>query len=144
MPKRHSIKHVITPFDLQGSEGDEAFIKYKPPTMQEAQNLRTMQQEINLKSERALSDYAAELGKLVTELTDGEKMLAYDKVGLTDVVINKGNETIASFILEWNWVDDDGNALTQPKDDPTVLVKLYPQEYNYVMSLLSGNSDPKN
>ena len=145
MPKRHSVKTIITPYELQGSEEDQAWIKFKPPTMGEAQELRLIQQDVNLKIERALSDYSAEINKPIAELTDEDKQLAFDKAGLTDDVMNKANQVLAQFILEWNWVDDNDSPLPQPKDDFRVFDLLYPQEYSHVMSLFnSGDNNEKN
>lgn len=141
MPKRHSVKTVITPYELQGSDDDKAWIKFKPPTMQEAQNLRLIKQGIDKQTEKALNDYALELNKPVSELTDDDKELAYNNAGLTEDVMNKANEMLAGFILEWNWVDDNDEPLPQPKDDFTVFGKLYPQEYSHVMSLFSTDSN---
>jgi hypothetical protein len=145
MPKRNSVKKIITPYELQGSEGDEAYIVYKPPTLNEAQNMSLVQRDMKSKIDRALSDYSEEISKPISELSDDDKQLAYEKAGLNDNVLTKAFEVVSEFILDWNWVDDNGEPLPQLRENPKVLGDLYSTEYEYIMSLLGGNQEnPKN
>ena len=49
-------------------------------------------------------------------------------------------------VVEWDWVDDDGNPLPQPKDDPDVIKRETTQEeQNFLVEHLDfGGVDAKN
>ena len=49
-----------------------------------------------------------------------------------------GNELLVKMIQEWNWVDDEGNPLPLPKDDPTVLDKLPIEEIVFLSKELGA------
>ncbi len=44
-------------------------------------------------------------------------------------------------IVGWNWVDDDGEPLPLPKDDPDVVDQLTDLEFEFVANCLSGDRD---
>ena len=39
---------------------------------------------------------------------------------------------LASVVVEWNWVDDEGNPLPLPADDPGVIDKLVLPEFQFI------------
>jgi hypothetical protein len=41
-------------------------------------------------------------------------------------------EFLASVVVDWNWVDDAGEALPLPADDPTVLDRLVLPEFQFI------------
>ncbi len=47
-------------------------------------------------------------------------------------------------VVEWNWVDDDGNPLPQPNQDPAVVDLLTNEEVMFLGQALSGAADSKN
>lgn len=49
-----------------------------------------------------------------------------------------GARIIRNHVFEWNWVDDDGNPLPTPKDDPAVVETLTTEEYRGLIALLMG------
>jgi len=53
-----------------------------------------------------------------------------------------GVALLAEHILSWNFVDDEGNPLPLPKDDPTVIDELTNEESEFIVDLLL--SAPKN
>lgn len=140
MPSRLSVKTLPTP-EIQG---DDSWIKYRPITIEEARLLRVQFTEVQKRQEKSLTDYAIAHNKAVADLTEDEKNTAYELSGLTDDVLNLADKQLARFIVEWNWVDDDGNSLPQPKDDHTVLSKLYTHEYTFVMKLFNPEDNSKN
>lgn len=137
MPSRLSIKTLPTP-EIQG---DDSYIKYRPVTIEEARELRTKVTEVQNLQNKALTEYAVSQNKAVADLTDEEKETAYETSGLTDDLLNFADKQLSKFILEWNWVDDDGNPLPQPKDDYTVMGKLYTHEYSFIMSLFNPDEN---
>lgn len=55
-----------------------------------------------------------------------------------------GLEMVANHILDWNWIDDEGEPLPLPKDDPAVVDELTNQETEYLAELLIGSVASKN
>jgi hypothetical protein len=137
MPSRLSIKTLPTP-EIQG---DDSYIKYRPVTIEEARELRTKVTEVQNLQNKALTEYAVSQNKAVADLTDEEKETAYETSGLTDDLLSFADKQLSKFILEWNWVDDDGNPLPQPKDDYKVMGKLYTHEYSFIMSLFNPDEN---
>lgn len=44
-------------------------------------------------------------------------------------------------VVEWNWVDDDGNPLPNPKDDPEVIELLTDDEVAVLGKAIRGDED---
>lgn len=57
--------------------------------------------------------------------------------------IEWGVELLIKHIVDWNWVDDDGEPLPLPKDDPDVIDELTNAESELIAKLLVS-SDTKN
>jgi hypothetical protein len=56
----------------------------------------------------------------------------------------KFNETfLASVVVDWNWVDDDGNPLPLPADDPGVVEKLVIPEFQWIATAAGLDSTAK-
>lgn len=51
-----------------------------------------------------------------------------------------GMELLAEHIVEYNWVDDEGELLPLPSEDPTVIGKLTHAEADYLADLMIGAS----
>jgi hypothetical protein len=49
-----------------------------------------------------------------------------------------GIKLLADHIIKWNWVDDEGQPLPCPKDDPEVINELTNEESEYLVGLLMG------
>lgn len=65
----------------------------------------------------------------IKSMEDEEKIAANDKV-------------IIDHVVEWNWVDDNGEPLPLPKDDPAVLDEvLSSREVQFLGHAISGDSD---
>lgn len=50
-------------------------------------------------------------------------------------------EKLCQYVLDWNWVDDDGNDLPKPLGNPDVFKKLTGQEIKYLAEAVSGSDD---
>lgn len=48
---------------------------------------------------------------------------------------------VASHVVDWNWVDDDGNPLPLPATDGTVIGQLTDDEVRFLRDTLSGGSE---
>ena len=48
-------------------------------------------------------------------------------------------EVVRKYVVGWNWVDDDGNPLPLPKDDPTVLDRLTAEEMRFLGNNLNAS-----
>lgn len=44
-------------------------------------------------------------------------------------------------IRAWNWVDDDGNPLPLPKEDPDMVNQLTDMEFSFLGDCIAGNED---
>lgn len=53
-----------------------------------------------------------------------------------------GLDVIKTHVLDWNWVDDDGNSLPSPKDDPTVVDQLTSMEIQWLAGHLNPDKTP--
>lgn len=60
-----------------------------------------------------------------------------------DELYEKTVSILISHILEWNWVGDDDEPLSLPKDEPTVMDELTNAEFEYLSTLLVSG-DTKN
>jgi len=52
-----------------------------------------------------------------------------------------GLEIVARHIKDWNWEDDDGNALPLPSEDADVMGKLTMQETEFLSKQLLGQTE---
>ena len=51
-----------------------------------------------------------------------------------------GIALLSRHIVEWNWVDDDGQPLPLPKDSPNVIDELTEEEAELLVGLLIGTA----
>ena len=49
-----------------------------------------------------------------------------------------GIALLAKHVVKWNWVDDEGEPLPSPKEDPDVIDELTNAESEYLVGLLMG------
>lgn len=59
-------------------------------------------------------------------------------------VFGMGMSLVAEHVLDWNWVDDDGEPLPAPQESPEVLDELTSDEANLIARLLMGEDEAKN
>lgn len=74
-----------------------------------------------------------------------EEARAYRKTtGSDDDVFEIGLDALRTHIVEWNWVDDAGNPLPQPREDPGVIDRLTVEETNFLAQTLITRPAQKN
>lgn len=49
----------------------------------------------------------------------------------------EGTSRLQNVVLAWNWVDDDGNPLTQPSEDAAVFEQLTADEITFINDALT-------
>lgn len=126
MPKRQSTKIIPTP-EMQG---DDSWIKVRPPTVKESKKHRNTLREIEQQLEDVLNAGGDALKE--QELEDEKESL--------------GLEFMSSFFVEWNWVDDDDKPLPQPLGNPDVFELCNAFEVKYLGELINnlmGSEDEK-
>jgi len=57
---------------------------------------------------------------------------------------DEGLALIAAHVIDWDWVDDNGNELPLPAVDPSVMDLLTHQEADVLSDLLTGDAESKN
>ncbi len=126
MAKRKTVKKVSTD-ELQGENSYVIVTAVKTKeikqTRRESQAVSDAQKEVEKR--RKVGD------------EDIEDVEPYDAFG-------SGLDMIRRHLKEWDWVDDDGVPLPQPKEDPNVLDELTIEEVTFLANLLTGEEDSKN
>ena len=56
----------------------------------------------------------------------------------------EGLKMLAGRVLDWDWVDDEGNLLEKPSDNPEVVDELTEAEASFIIDLLLGGKEAKN
>ena len=54
-----------------------------------------------------------------------------------------GSELILSHIEQWNWCDENGAPLPQPKDDPDVFDYLTDDEFSFLADAVTGSEEDR-
>jgi hypothetical protein len=60
-----------------------------------------------------------------------------------DRLESEAGQIIADALEEWNWVDDEGQPLPQPKGKPQILSMLTVEEREFIFKNLHGNPQKK-
>lgn len=97
MPKRQSVKTI----NSEEVMGEGSYIVIVSPKMSEMDNHR-----------KALKPIHAKLEKLKKAGDTGSP----EYIELSEQLELSGRELIVRFVRSWNWVDDDGEPLPQPKE----------------------------
>lgn len=61
------------------------------------------------------------------------------EAGLETYTENTG--WVAEHVVEWNWKDEDGNALPYPKNEPGVIDRLTNEELAFLNQAIVGRSE---
>lgn len=133
MPSRQ-FRRIETP-ELQG---DDSFVLVRSISVEKARELRLAISEINSENEKAIKEFETTNDVILSEDERDDFLVT---TGREDKVNKLMAGLLSTLIVQWNWVDDNNNPLPQPKDDPGVFAKLTTDEYLFVSSLLSGNSE---
>jgi len=79
------------------------------------------------------------------ELMEGESEEDYkERLAEHEKRVEKlNNIALADVTREWNWVDDEGNPLPQPYQNPDVFDLLSGEEIEFITDRMNGNVKPK-
>ena len=126
MAKRKTVKKVPT----DKLQGEDSYVIVTAVKTKEIKKTR--------RESRAVSDAQKKVEKRRKDGDeDIEDVEPYDAFG-------SGLDMIRRHLKEWDWVDDDGVPLPQPKEDPNILDELTIEEVTYLAKLLTGEEDSKN
>jgi len=79
---------------------------------------------------------------LIAGLTVREMREAREAANAADFdAFEMGVSLIASHVREWNWVDDDGEPMSQPKDWPKIVDELSDAEVAFLGDCIRGSED---
>lgn len=81
----------------------------------------------------------------IRELTVGEAKAFQERAkgnqnGEVDAV---AMEALSEMVIAWDWVDDDGQPLPQPHNNPDVFDLLIPSEIQFITEALGGDVEQK-
>ena len=111
MPKRLNTRK----FTSEVVQGDDSWVVLKRATMGEGK----------------------EAGRLNTDIPiDGDG--GPDRANLRS---DRNNVFLANRVVEWNWVDDAGTPLPQPKDDPNIVDSLTDLEIDWLIDHAAGRAE---
>lgn len=111
MPKR---KTSIVRVDASDVQGEGAFVVVKKMQWGEIKALSKQQRKAN-------------------------KLAKTDEEASEEMAIDMTDKLIASRVLEWNWVDDNGDPLPQPKDNPEVIDMCTDEEFEFLGTAIAGS-----
>lgn len=135
MPSRQNVKTIVTPVEIMG---DEAWIKIKNITLEEAREFQNLSHEMDKKvkpeRQKLYEEFAAENDKKVKELTDTEKAMAVMGSELVTTAENFFYDYFSRYVLDWNWVEADGSAMPKPANNPLAFAKLTGQEFEWIQN----------
>ena len=115
MPQRQS----IIMYDSTEVQGEGSWIKVRMITHGQGKNFQ-----------RQFADVVGTEGKDISAERRAEFSAASD--GL-----------IVSQVFDWNWVNDEGEPLPLPKDDPSVVDYLTEFEHKFIASAMQGEGERK-
>jgi hypothetical protein len=147
MPSRQNTKTITTPIDIQG---ENAWVKIKSITIQEAKDLQNLSIEIDNRikpeRERLFKEFADSNNLDVKSLDDSQKVQAMLNSEATKEAEKFLYSYYADYVLGWNWVTekDDENGepipMAQPYHNPDVFETLTVQEFSHIQSLFKDET----
>jgi len=138
MPSRKVKKRIKT----EEVQGKDSYVVMTSLKVYEMRSLRKKQADSRKQRndyQKTLQAYSAALesGKTTADLVIPEEPDYIDPV-------EEGLELLKQHVIEWNWVDDEGEPLPQPKDDPEVIYQMTDDETKFLTEILSGEREAKN
>lgn len=133
MPQRQ----FIINHDSEEVQGEGSWIKLRTTTYGEGKRLRKLQIQIQ-----------EELAEVEEKLENGadekvKKKLRDQRNAIRERLEQMNEELLVEKIYDWNWVDNDGNPLPKPKDDPRVIEGLTNQELKFIQVQLRGSDEDR-
>lgn len=127
MPKRLRIQKFLS----TKVQGDDSWVRVSPLTVAEMRAARERRQT----ADQALKDWlkAAKLAEEEKqEAPERPEPLNFFEIGLT---------VLKEHVIEWNWVDDDGNPLPQMPEHPEVVELLTDTEVAFLGECIQGSEE---
>ena len=75
--------------------------------------------------------------------TVGEVESVLEVEGKSLDAFQQSSVTVAAHIVGWNWVDDDGNQLPLPRDEPGIMKILTAEEFKVLVNGLFGSEEKR-
>ena len=129
--------------------GEDAWVKIKSITLDESKEFQNqsarMDKEIRPIREQLFKEFADENGLDVKELTNLQKTTAV----MGNEIVKKAEDFFLSFfakyVIDWNWVLEDGSDMPKPFNNPEIFGKLTDIEFSYIQGLFNTKeTDVKN
>lgn len=120
-PRRQRVRR----HDASKVMGPGAFVVIKAITMEDAQRIEDASKPPEMQEGMTQEDWEICLEQHEAKM----KSLNYEAMAIT--------------VMEWNWVDDDGQPLPQPADNPAVFAKLTAEEIEFIADRMNGNVKSK-
>jgi len=118
MPQRANVRT----FDSADVQGEGSYIRLRPMTLGEM---------------LALQSEAAERRTLWYKL--GRWLGRLFRKRPSPVEVQRQNmERVFQYVRDWNWVDDDGNPLPDPINNPRALINLTLEEMRFINACVNG------
>jgi len=118
MPQRASVRT----FDTSDVQGDGSWIKLRPMTLGEVLSLQGDAEE----QRGFLYRLGRFLGRLLRKRPSPSQLARQNMT------------TVIRYVRGWNWVDDEGNPMPLPSDDPRVLDRLTMAEMQCITDCVNG------
>lgn len=124
MPERKVTRKVETP-DIQGAD---SWVMLRPMTVGEVISLQR-------EAEESPGLWLRLVARLRHLFRIAEKPLPRHKT------YENFTRRVLGFVADWNWVDDDGEPLPNPRDNPDVVKRLVDKEVLALVKIVYGKNE---
>lgn len=125
MPKRQN----IYTYDSEEVQGEGSWVKIRAMTYGRQKELRETAAEV-----KALGQ-AVKSGGMAPEQMEA----ALQDGGAASKLLSMNDELLIELVYSWNWVDEDGEPLPLPEDEPEIIQGLTIQEMQFLSEAIKGN-----
>lgn len=131
-PKRG--RRSVHRYETEAVQGEGSWVEVKRMTLGESKAVQHKSQKLAAKVAKmkaaavAAGDDEALLAAGIYEQNEGWKA---------------GLEMFATKVVGWNWLDDDGNPLPLPRENPDVLDELTDEEIALISELIVGDVEAR-
>ena len=82
---------------------------------------------------------------VVKPMTYGEQKAFRDRMRQLedepDALELEGCKLLAEWVIDWNWVDEEGETLAKPEGNPEIIDTLLSHEVKFLIDTLSGDQE---
>lgn len=126
MPKRQNTIKL----NSEEVQGKDSYVIVRRPTVAEVKQWQKESRDLTKERKRKEKELKNN-PELEEELEEG------------DIVIEMSSERLATHIVGWNWVDDDGNPLPNPNNNIEIFDILTDDEFTFLGNCLLGNAETR-